>query len=104
MSESTEASKKEAAFALAALMEIPFQYRATLSLPNSKRESVYGKSAGPLPPPPEVINYDNAVANQILENAKAEKHSSSSESVTSLLFYSNFVIHDNITLLYLVSL
>ncbi|XP_031743948.1 E3 ubiquitin-protein ligase RGLG3 isoform X2 [Cucumis sativus] len=36
MSESTEASKKEAAFALAALMEIPFQYRATLSLPNSK--------------------------------------------------------------------
>ncbi|XP_031739618.1 E3 ubiquitin-protein ligase RGLG3-like [Cucumis sativus] len=85
MSESIEASKKEAAFALATLMEIPFQYRATLSLPNSKllcrRESVYGKSAGPLPPPPEVINYDNAVANQILENAKAEKHSSSSESV-----------------------
>ncbi|XP_031737977.1 E3 ubiquitin-protein ligase RGLG4-like isoform X2 [Cucumis sativus] len=46
-----------------------------------RRESVYGKSAGPLPPPPEVINYDNAVTNQILENAKAEKHSSSSESV-----------------------
>ncbi|XP_031737974.1 uncharacterized protein LOC116402606 isoform X1 [Cucumis sativus] len=48
---------------------------------NERRESVYGKSAGPLPPPPEVINYDNAVTNQILENAKAEKHSSSSESV-----------------------
>uniref|UniRef100_A0A0A0KF27 RING-type domain-containing protein n=1 Tax=Cucumis sativus TaxID=3659 RepID=A0A0A0KF27_CUCSA len=29
----------------------------------------------------QIINYDNAVANQILENAKAEKHSSSSESV-----------------------
>lgn len=29
MSEETEASKKETAFALAALMEIPFQYRAT---------------------------------------------------------------------------
>lgn len=32
MSENTESSKKETAFALAALMEIPFQYRATLSL------------------------------------------------------------------------
>ncbi|KAL0543610.1 hypothetical protein IC582_018710 [Cucumis melo] len=81
MSESADASKKEAAFALAALMEIPFQYRATLSLPNSKRESIYGKSAGPLPPPSEVINHDNAVAIQNLEHAKAEKHSSSSESV-----------------------
>ncbi|KAE8648278.1 hypothetical protein Csa_017790 [Cucumis sativus] len=57
-------------------MAITLQLMATV-----RRESVYGKSAGPLPPPPEVINYDNAVANQILENAKAEKHSSSSESV-----------------------
>ena len=32
MSEYTEASKKETTFALAALMEIPFQYRATLTL------------------------------------------------------------------------
>lgn len=32
MSENTETSKKEAAFALAALMEIPLQYRATLSI------------------------------------------------------------------------
>lgn len=32
MSENTETSKKEAAFALAALMEIPYQYRATLSI------------------------------------------------------------------------
>ncbi|XP_022978609.1 E3 ubiquitin-protein ligase RGLG3-like [Cucurbita maxima] len=70
MSESKEASKKEAVFALAALMEIPFQYRATLSLQGSKRESVYSKSAGPLPPPPEVINHDNA-----------ENQSSSSELV-----------------------
>ncbi|CAK9320226.1 unnamed protein product [Citrullus colocynthis] len=81
MSESTEASKKEAAFALAALMEIPFQYRATLSLQYSKRESVYGKNAGPLPPPPEVINHDNAVAEQNLKNLNAEKQSTSSESV-----------------------
>lgn len=32
MSEHKDAAKKEAAFALAALMEIPFQYKATLSL------------------------------------------------------------------------
>lgn len=32
MSDNTEASKKETAFALAALMEIPFQYRATQTL------------------------------------------------------------------------
>ncbi|XP_023003248.1 E3 ubiquitin-protein ligase RGLG3-like isoform X2 [Cucurbita maxima] len=81
MSESKEESKKEAAFALAALMEIPFQYRATLSLQYSKRESVYSKSAGPVPPPPEVINHDNAVANQNLIKANAERQSSSSESV-----------------------
>lgn len=31
MSENADVSKKEAAFALAALMEIPLQYRATLS-------------------------------------------------------------------------
>ena len=32
MSENKDASKKEAAFALAALMEIPIQYRVTQSL------------------------------------------------------------------------
>lgn len=32
MSENSELSKKETAFALTALMEIPFQYRATLTL------------------------------------------------------------------------
>lgn len=32
MSEHTDTAKKESAFALAALMEIPLQYRATLKL------------------------------------------------------------------------
>ncbi|XVE83377.1 hypothetical protein DITRI_Ditri16bG0084000 [Diplodiscus trichospermus] len=60
MSENTETSKKESAFALAALMEIPYQYKATLSLSFDNRESVGGHHR-PLPPPPEVIDHDNAV-------------------------------------------
>lgn len=36
MSENKDLSKKEAAFALAALMEIPFQYRATQQLEFNK--------------------------------------------------------------------
>ncbi|XP_019052111.1 PREDICTED: E3 ubiquitin-protein ligase RGLG1-like isoform X2 [Nelumbo nucifera] len=60
MSENKEMSKKEAAFALAALMEIPFQYRATQS---SSREGVEVGTprTTPLPPPREVIDHDSAV-------------------------------------------
>ncbi|KAL2347217.1 hypothetical protein Fmac_001217 [Flemingia macrophylla] len=60
MSENTEVSKKEAAFALAALMEIPFQYRAALNMQLTDRESVVRQHKRPLPPPQEVIDHDNA--------------------------------------------
>lgn len=60
MSENTESSKKETAFALAALMEIPFQYGATLRLNFDYREHVGGPRTQPLPPPQKVIDHDNA--------------------------------------------
>ncbi|KAJ7945213.1 E3 ubiquitin-protein ligase RGLG2-like protein [Quillaja saponaria] len=59
-SDSKEASEKEAAFALAALMEIPFQYRATQSL-HFEKDLVDGQCRRPLPPPQEVVDHDNAV-------------------------------------------
>ncbi|XP_019437213.1 PREDICTED: E3 ubiquitin-protein ligase RGLG1 isoform X2 [Lupinus angustifolius] len=60
MSENTKASKKEAAFALAALMEIPFQYRAVQNIQLTK-EPISHQHKRPLPPPKEVIDHDNAV-------------------------------------------
>ncbi|MQL82064.1 hypothetical protein Taro_014544 [Colocasia esculenta] len=57
MSTNMEIQKKEAAFALAALMEIPFQYRATQSL--RRIENKRHASSSPLPPPREVIEHDN---------------------------------------------
>ncbi|XP_022562169.2 E3 ubiquitin-protein ligase RGLG3 isoform X2 [Brassica rapa] len=71
MSQHKDAAKKEAAFALAALMEIPFQYKATLSL--EKQVSGSRLRHKPLPPPPEVIERDNAVRkmpNPVTETAE----------------------------------
>ncbi|KAG8383867.1 hypothetical protein BUALT_Bualt04G0058300 [Buddleja alternifolia] len=60
MSEDTNTAKKESAFALAALMEIPLQYRAALTL-QYKEKSNAGPRRKPLPPPREVIDHDNAI-------------------------------------------
>ncbi|KAK9111469.1 hypothetical protein Scep_018988 [Stephania cephalantha] len=59
MKENNDSSKKEAAFALAALMEVPFQYRATQTL-RIKSDDTRTRCTRPLPPPCEVIDHDNA--------------------------------------------
>ncbi|KAJ8447723.1 hypothetical protein Cgig2_015086 [Carnegiea gigantea] len=62
MSENMDVQKKEAAFALAALMEIPYQYRATQNFAFHKHDKTQSRPRNkPLPPPPEVRNHDKSV-------------------------------------------
>ncbi|XP_039120436.1 E3 ubiquitin-protein ligase RGLG3 [Dioscorea cayenensis subsp. rotundata] len=62
MSANTEMRKKEAAFALAALMEVPFQYRATQGLKHLEKHMEKNYISNILPPPPKVTEHDNNVA------------------------------------------
>ncbi|XP_057420765.1 E3 ubiquitin-protein ligase RGLG3-like [Lotus japonicus] len=60
MSENKETSKKETAFALAALMEIPIQYRIVQNLRVPKGKSKRYQARKPCPPPKEV-DHGNAL-------------------------------------------
>ncbi|KAG0469432.1 hypothetical protein HPP92_016132 [Vanilla planifolia] len=68
MSSNMEIARKEAAFALAALMEIPFQYIATQSLKPIEKRVERLRTPPVLPPPPQVVEMDNAANAQSTSN------------------------------------
>ncbi|CAK9166641.1 unnamed protein product [Ilex paraguariensis] len=78
MSKNTDIAKKEAAFALSALMEIPLQYRATQRIYDIDKNTV-GPRTRPLPPPREVIDHDNSV--------QSFPHMTSFESVPRMMSF-----------------
>ncbi|XP_078169597.1 E3 ubiquitin-protein ligase RGLG3-like [Carex rostrata] len=84
MKSQTEMSKKEAAFALAALMEIPLQYTATQKLyPPEQRGRDRIGAIDILPPPKAVVELDNATNSPPTRTTtgKSTDDSASSEQV-----------------------
>ncbi|KAL8473511.1 hypothetical protein ACS0TY_029688 [Phlomoides rotata] len=71
-SEHTDTAKKESSFALAALMEIPLQYRATLTRQYKERNNT-GPRRRPLPPPRAVIEYDQDKAMKSVAHISSSK-------------------------------
>lgn len=64
MSGHSNMEKRETAFALGALMEIPLQYRTAMTL-HSKDKRIAGPGRQPLPPPRRVLDHDNAIKSSL---------------------------------------